>query len=314
MSLNHPFPDTVRIIEVGARDGLQNTTKHVSPAVRAQLVNLLVDSGLTHIDTSSFVSPKRVPQMANADQVFANLNRKQNVVYSALTPNLKGMEMALAAGATEAAIFTSASEGFCQSNINCSIAESLKRFESVMELAQQHNIPVRGYVSCIDCCPYDGQTSPEQVASISHELYQMGCHEVSLGDTIGTGTPIRIKRVLEATSKRIPMAKLAAHYHDTYGQALANILASLEEGLAIIDSSVAGLGGCPYAPGASGNVATEDVVYMLQGMGIETGVNMDRLLIAANFICHELGIESRSAAGTALSLRNSFLKTATNNN
>ncbi len=303
-SPENKLPTKVRIVEVGARDGLQNTKLHVAPAIRAQLVNLLADSGLTHLDTGSFVSPRYVPQMANADQVFSNLNRKPNIVYSALTPNLKGMEMALAAGASEAAIFTSASEGFCQSNINCSIAESLKRFEPVIALAQQHNIPVRGYVSCIDRCPYDGSTNPEQVASISQELYQMGCYEVSLGDTIGTGTPTRIKKVLEATSRSTPMEKLAAHYHNTYGQALANILASLEEGLAVIDSSVAGLGGCPYAPGASGNVATEDVIYMLQGMGIETGVNMDRLLTAANFICRELGIESRSAAGLALTKNN----------
>ena len=294
------LPTTVKIVEVGARDGLQNTKVNVAPEVRAQLVNLLADSGIGHIDTASFVSPRYVPQMANADQVFANLNRKPDVVYSALTPNLKGMEAALAADVGEVAIFTSASEGFCQHNINCSIAESLKRFEAVIELAQKNNIPVRGYVSCIDRCPYDGPTQPEQVARISQELFQMGCHEISLGDTDWNGNPIRIKKVLEATSRLVPMEKLAAHYHNTYGQALANILASLEEGLAVVDSSVAGLGGCPYAPGASGNVATEDVIYMLHGMGIETGIDMDRLLLAANFICHELNIESRSAAGAAL--------------
>ncbi|KEQ19610.1 hydroxymethylglutaryl-CoA lyase [Endozoicomonas numazuensis] len=294
------LPDSVRIVEVGARDGLQNLPTPVSPEIRAQLVDLLSQSGLRHIETGSFVSPKSVPQMAESDQVFQTIYRQDNVVYAALTPNLRGMEDALKAGANEAAVFASASEGFSQKNINCSIAESLKRFEPVMELAKQHNIPVRGYVSCIISCPYDGETTPQQVAEVTKALYQMGCYEVSLGDTVGTGTPLRVKKVLEACNRNVPMEHLAAHYHNTYGQALANIYASLEEGLAVVDSAVAGLGGCPYAPGASGNVATEDVLYLMEGLNIKTGIQMDKLLKAATFICKQLGIRSRSSTGLAL--------------
>ncbi|WP_062261851.1 hydroxymethylglutaryl-CoA lyase [Endozoicomonas arenosclerae] len=294
------LPESVRIVEVGARDGLQNLPTPASVEVRAQLVNMLAQSGLRHIETGSFVSPKYVPQMAGSDQVFQSVEKKNGVVYAALTPNLRGMEDALSSGADEAAVFASASEGFSQKNINCSIAESLKRFEPVMALAQQHNIPVRGYVSCIISCPYDGITAPLQVAEVTRELYQMGCYEVSLGDTIGTGTPVKVKKVLEACTKDVPMEHLAAHFHNTYGQALANIYASLEEGLSVVDSAVAGLGGCPYAPGASGNVATEDVLYLMEGLNIKTGVAMDKLLEAATFICGQLGIESRSNAGLAL--------------
>ncbi|MGI9281099.1 MAG: hydroxymethylglutaryl-CoA lyase [Endozoicomonas sp.] len=294
------LPESVRIVEVGARDGLQNLPTPASWEVRAQLVDLLSHSGLRHIETGSFVSPKYVPQMAGSDQVFQSINRQSNVVYTALTPNLRGMEDALKSGADEAAVFASASEGFSQKNINCSIAKSLKRFEPVMELANQHDIPVRGYVSCIVSCPYDGPTTPQQVAEVTRELYQMGCYEVSLGDTIGTGTPLLIKKVLEACVRDVPMEHLAAHFHNTYGQALANIYASLEEGLAVVDSAVAGLGGCPYAPGASGNVATEDVLYLMEGLNIKTGIQMDKLLEAATFICSQLGISSRSNTGLAL--------------
>ncbi len=294
------LPDSVRIVEVGARDGLQNLPTPAAPEIRAQLVDLLSQSGLQHIEAGSFVSSNHVPQMAGSDQVFQVIKRQSDVVYTALTPNLRGMEDALKSGADEAAVFASASEGFSQKNINCSIAESLKRFEPVMELARQNNMPVRGYVSCIISCPYDGATTPEQVAEVTKALYQMGCYEVSLGDTVGTGTPLQIKKVLEACCRKVPMAHLAAHYHNTYGQALANIYASLEEGLAVVDSAVAGLGGCPYAPGASGNVATEDVLYLMTGLNIKTGVQMEKLLEAAAFICQQLGIGSRSNTGLAL--------------
>ncbi|WP_448216206.1 hydroxymethylglutaryl-CoA lyase [Endozoicomonas sp. 2B-B] len=294
------LPESVRIVEVGPRDGLQNLPTPASLETRVELVNLLSQSGLEHIETGSFVSSRYVPQMANSDQVFQTIKRQSNVVYTALTPNLMGIEDALKAGADQTAVFASASEGFSQKNINCSIAESLKRFEPVMELARQNNMPVRGYVSCIISCPYDGATSPRQVAEVTKALYQMGCYEVSLGDTLGTGTPLRVKRVLEACCREVSIKHLAAHYHNTYGQALANIYASLEEGLAVVDSAVAGLGGCPYAPGASGNIATEDVLYLMEGLNIKTGVQMDKLLKAAAFICHQLGIRSHSNTGLAL--------------
>lgn len=294
------LPESVRIVEVGARDGLQNLPTPTSPETRVQLVNLLSQSGLRHIETGSFVSSEYVPQMAGSDKVFQTIKRQCDVVYTALTPNLRGLEDALKAGVDEAVVFASASEGFSQKNINCSIAESLKRFEPVLELARRSNIPVRGYVSCIISCPYDGAITPQQVAEVTKALYEMGCYEVSLGDTVGTGTPLRVKRVLEACGREVPMEHLAAHYHNTYGQALTNIYASLEEGLTVVDSAVAGLGGCPYAPGASGNVATEDVLYLMAGLNIKTGVQMDRLLEASTFICHQLGIRSYSNAGLAL--------------
>ncbi len=297
------FPDQVRIFEMGARDGLQNLTETVSANTKAQFINLLAESGLSHIETGSFVSPRYVPQMADSDKVFSHIERIPGVVYSALTPNLKGFEGALAAGASEVAVFASASEGFSQKNINCSIADSLKRFEPVMLAAEQHGLPVRGYVSCVMGCPYDGDVQPDAVASVSSALAQLGCYEISLGDTIGTGTPLKAKKMLAAVTEIIPVTRLAAHFHNTYGQALANLYAVIEEGVSVVDSSVAGLGGCPYAPGASGNVATEDVVYMLDGLGIESGVSMDKLLKAATFICHQLGIESRSNAGVALSAK-----------
>ncbi|ELU10662.1 hypothetical protein CAPTEDRAFT_201585 [Capitella teleta] len=239
--------------------------------------------------------------MADSQKVFDLIHRQPGIIYSALTPNLKGFEAALAAGADEVAVFASASEGFSQKNINCSISESLKRFEPVMAAAKQHGLKVRGYVSCVMGCPYDGDIRPSVVADVADQLWQMGCYEISLGDTIGVGTPYKAKIVLEQTSRNIPVLSLAAHFHNTYGQALANVYALLEEGLSVIDTSVAGLGGCPYAPGASGNLATEDVVYMLEGMGIKTGVNMEELLKAATFICDQLGIPSRSNAGFALS-------------
>lgn len=295
------LPEMVTLVEMGARDGLQNQPEVLSAEVRSALVNRLAKTGLQRIEAGSFVSAKAVPQMADSQKVFDLIHRQPGIIYSALTPNLKGFEAALAAGADEVAVFASASEGFSQKNINCSISESLKRFEPVMAAAKQHGLKVRGYVSCVMGCPYDGDIRPSVAADVADQLWQMGCYEISLGDTIGVGTPYKAKIVLEQTSRNIPVLSLAAHFHNTYGQALANVYALLEEGLSVIDTSVAGLGGCPYAPGASGNLATEDVVYMLEGMGIKTGVNMEELLKAATFICDQLGIPSRSNAGFALS-------------
>ncbi|MGI2026140.1 hydroxymethylglutaryl-CoA lyase [Endozoicomonas acroporae] len=295
------LPDRVTLVEMGARDGLQNQLEILSAGIRSELINRLARTGLKRIEAGSFVSPKAVPQMADSYKVFDLLHRQPGITYGALTPNLKGFEAALAAGADEVAVFASASEGFSQKNINCSIAESLHRFEPVVAAAKKHGLNVRGYVSCVMGCPYEGDIRPSAVAGVAEQLWQMGCYEISLGDTIGVGTPLNAKKVLEHTSRHIPVSALAAHFHNTYGQALANVLALLEEGLSVIDSSVAGLGGCPYAPGASGNLATEDVVYMLHGMGIKTGINMEELLKAATFICDQLGIPSRSNAGLALS-------------
>ena len=283
------FPTHVRLIEVGPRDGLQNEAQPISVADKVQLVNALTDAGLGYIEVGSFVSPKWVPQMAGSAEVFAQIQHKPGVVYGALTPNMRGFEDAVAAGVKEVAVFAAASEAFSQRNINCSISESLERFAPIMESARQHGISVRGYVSCVLGCPYEGQVSAQQVAAVAKELYAMGCYEVSLGDTIGTGTPSATRAMFEAVGANVPRDKLAGHFHDTYGQAMVNIYASLLEGINVFDSSVAGLGGCPYAKGASGNVATEDVLYMLNGMGIETGVDMDKLLLAGQHICNVLG-------------------------
>ncbi|MCU1757665.1 MULTISPECIES: hydroxymethylglutaryl-CoA lyase [Pseudomonas] len=283
------FPTHVRLIEVGPRDGLQNEAQPISVADKVQLVNALTDAGLGYIEVGSFVSPKWVPQMAGSAEVFAQIQHKPGVVYGALTPNMRGFEDAVAAGVKEVAVFAAASEAFSQRNINCSISESLERFVPIMESARQHGISVRGYVSCVLGCPYEGQVSAQQVADVAKELYAMGCYEVSLGDTIGTGTPSATRAMFEAVGAYVPREKLAGHFHDTYGQAMVNIYASLLEGINVFDSSVAGLGGCPYAKGASGNVATEDVLYMLNGMGIETGIDMDKLLLAGQHICNVLG-------------------------
>lgn len=296
------LPNKVNIVEVGARDGLQNESQ-VSTQAKIRLVDLLSDTGLTHIEAGSFVSPKWVPQMADSLDVMKKITRRHNVIYSALTPNVQGFEKALEAGATQVAIFTSSSEGFCQHNINCSIADSLTRFEPVMELAAKHNIPVRGYLSCVADCPYDGPTKPEQVARVANLLMELGCYEVSLGDTIGTGTPIRIAKMLEAVQVKVPTDKLAVHFHDTWGQALANIYQALTMGINTIDSSVAGLGGCPYAHGASGNVATEDVLYLCQGLGIETGVDLELLAKAGWMISEELNRQPTSKVSLALKQR-----------
>ncbi|WP_029842425.1 hydroxymethylglutaryl-CoA lyase [Vibrio parahaemolyticus] len=293
------LPTNVTIVEVGPRDGLQNESP-VSTRTKIRLIDLLSDTGLSHIEAGSFVSSKWVPQMADSKEVMQNITRRASVTYSALTPNLQGLEQALDAGANQVAIFTSASEGFCQHNINCSIAESLKRFEPLMVQADKYHVPVRGYLSCVVDCPYDGATSPTQVANISQALIELGCYEVSLGDTIGTGTPNRVKEMLESVLASIPNQRLAVHFHDTWGQALANIYQALSMGITTVDSSVAGLGGCPYAHGASGNVATEDVLYLCQGLGIETGVDLELLAKAGWMISDELQRQPTSKVSQAL--------------
>jgi hydroxymethylglutaryl-CoA lyase len=282
------LPKQVKVVEVGARDGLQNEAMPIDVETKVALINQLAESGLSHIEAGSFVNPAWVPQMAGSDEVFKKINRKHGVAYAALTPNMQGFERAMVAGATEVAIFASASEAFSQKNINCSIAESVARFEPILLAAKKANIKVRGYVSCVVGCPYEGVVAPEKVAELSLQLAEIGCYEISLGDTIGVGTPASINRMLETTIEYVPKNKLAVHFHDTYGQALENIYASLQMGIATIDSSIAGLGGCPYAKGASGNVATEDVVYLLNGMGISHGIDMDALLRTGNFICKHL--------------------------
>ena len=294
------FPKQVRLVEMSPRDGLQNEPGPIiATHIKTELIDRLADCGLNHIESASFVSPKWVPQMGDATDVMAGIKRKKGVRYSVLTPNLKGFENALAAGVDEVAVFGAASESFSQKNINCSIAESLERFLPVMEAAKQHQIPVRGYVSTVMGCPYEGDIAPEQVAYVAKALYDMGCHEISLGDTIGTGTPIKAKRMLEAVAAHVPMEKLAAHFHDTYGQALANLYAVLEEGVSVIDASVAGLGGCPYAKGASGNIATEDVLYLLNGLGIKTGVDLEKLVATGDWICSQLNRHNGSKVGQA---------------
>ena len=295
------LPSHVRLVEVGPRDGLQNEAQPISVADKVQLVDALSEAGLGYIEVGSFVSPKWVPQMAGSAEVFAQIQRKPGVIYGALAPNLRGFEDALAAGVKEVAVFAAASEAFSQRNINCSISESLERFAPIMAAAQQQGVSVRGYVSCVLGCPYEGQVAPEQVAAVARELYAMGCYEVSLGDTIGTGTAGATRRMFEVVGKYVPRAKLAGHFHDTYGQAIANLYASLLEGINVFDSSIAGLGGCPYAKGASGNVATEDVLYLLNGLGIETGIDMDKLLVAGQQICTVLSRPTGSRVARARS-------------
>ena len=297
------YPKSVRIVEVGPRDGLQNEKSAVSVETRIELINRLSETGLKTIEAGAFVSPKWVPQMASTDMVFAAINKKSGVSYPVLVPNAKGMENAVAAGVKEIAVFAAASESFSQKNINCSIAESLERFKPVLEEAKKHNIKVRGYVSCVLGCPYEGEIKPAAVVKVAKALFDMGCYEISLGDTIGTGTPVKTRILLEAVKKEIPVTALAVHFHDTYGQALANILVALEEGIAVVDSAVSGLGGCPYAKGASGNVSTEDVLYMLNGMGIETGVNLDKLAGAGRFIAEALQRPTASKSAQALAAR-----------
>ena len=295
--------NAVRIVEVGPRDGLQNEPREVPTPVKVELIERLADAGLPAVEATAFVSPKWVPQMADHTEVLERIRRKPGVDYPVLAPNLKGFEGARAAGATEVAIFGAASESFSRRNINCSIAESLERFRPVAEAARQHGIKVRGYVSCVLGCPYEGEVKAGRVADVAQALYEMGCYEVSLGDTIGTGTPAKTKTMIEACAGRVPVEKLAGHYHDTYGQALANTYASLELGVRTFDASVAGLGGCPYAAGASGNVATEDVVYMLNGLGMRTGIDLERLVDIGVWICGVLNRDYGSKAGKAIAAK-----------
>ncbi|PLW68675.1 hydroxymethylglutaryl-CoA lyase [Pseudohalioglobus lutimaris] len=294
------LPQRVSIVEVGPRDGLQNEAGTIPLEVKLQLLDDLANAGLEVLEAGSFVNPKWVPQMADSEAVFQQMQRHGNVRYTALTPNLQGFERALAAGADEVAVFAAASETFSRKNINCDIGDSLKRFESVMAAASASNIPVRGYVSCVLGCPYEGYINPAAVAGVSAALLDMGCYEVSLGDTIGTGSAGSMASLLDVLLACFRPEQLAVHCHDTYGQALANILVALQHGIATVDASVAGLGGCPYARGASGNVATEDVVYMLNGLGIATGVDLDNLVAAGNAISTALGRTTQSRVARAL--------------
>ena len=294
------LPLTARIVDVGPRDGLQNEKAIVPAAVKIELIERLASAGLKSIEVTSFVSPKWVPQMADASEVLKGIRRKPGVAYPVLTPNLKGFDSAVEAGAQEVAIFAAASEAFSEKNINCSIAESIKRFEPVVAAAQAMEIKVRGYVSCVVGCPYEGEVAPKKVAEVTKALRELGCYEVSLGDTIGVGTPGSVKRMLDVVGRDVPLKLLAGHFHDTYGMAIANIHAALLFGINTFDSSVAGLGGCPYAQGASGNVASEDVVYLLNGLGIETGIDLDALVEAGDFISQHLGRPSGSRVARAL--------------
>ncbi|HEX4045588.1 MAG TPA: hydroxymethylglutaryl-CoA lyase [Gammaproteobacteria bacterium] len=283
------FPKQVTLVEVSPRDGLQNEKAIVPTAVKIELINRLADTGLTVIEATSFVSAKRIPQLADASAVWQGIKKRPTVRYPVLIPNLAGLENALAVGVKEIAVFTTPSEQFSQKNTHCSVTESLQRIEKVTQLAKQHGLPIRGYVSCVLGCPYEGEIAAEKVATLSKTLMALGCDEISLGDTIGVGTPNKTQQLIECVAAQVPIKKLAVHFHDTYGQALANIYVALLCGVSVIDSAAGGLGGCPYAVGASGNVATEDVLYMLNGMGIETGVDMQKLLGVVAFIARELG-------------------------
>jgi hydroxymethylglutaryl-CoA lyase len=279
---------------------LQNEKSNITVEQKVELINRLSKTGLAHIESASFVSPKWVPQMASSDLVMKDIEKKEGIIYSALTPNMRGFENAIASGCKQVAVFAAASEGFSQKNINCSISESIKRFEPIIEAAKSHNIPVRGYVSCVIACPYDGETEPSQVSTLTKEILDMGCYEVSLGDTIGVGTPLKTAKMLEACLQDSSNSQLAGHFHDTYGQALANVLIAMQMGISTFDSSVAGLGGCPYAKGASGNLASEDLVYMLENMGINTGVDLSSLCQTGNWISALLNRTNASKVGLAV--------------
>lgn len=295
------FPTSVKIVEVSPRDGLQNEASIIPTEIKIDFINSLSETGLSVIEATSFVSPKWVPQLADGQEVLRGIKKKSGVQYPVLVPNVKGLENAVAAGAKEIAVFTTPSEEFSQKNTNCSVEESIQRIAEVIKSAKSNHLWIRGYLSCVLGCPYEGEMVPEKVAALAGQLYQLGCDEISLGDTIGVGTPLATKRLIELTVKQVPIEKLAVHFHDTYGQALANIYAALESGIAIIDSSVAGLGGCPYAKGASGNVATEDVVYLLNGMKIKTGVDLKKLIEAGRYISSQLGGQPKSKVNVAFS-------------
>jgi len=294
------FPHHIKIVEVSPRDGLQNEKDIIPTEIKIDFINQLSETGLSVIETTSFVSPKWIPQLADASEVFQGIQKKANVNYPVLVPNLKGLEAALAVGVKEIAVFTTPSETFCQRNLNCTVTESLHRIAEVVDAAKKQRVRIRAYLSCVLGCPYEGKVMPEKVGELGEILLRMGCYEVSLGDTIGVGTPPKIKRLLEIVSRHVPLKYLAVHFHDTYGQALVNIYSALEFGVAIIDSSVAGLGGCPYAKGATGNVATEDVVHLLHGMGIDTGVDLKKLIAVGQFISKQLGRVPQSKVNLAL--------------
>ncbi len=290
----------IRIIEVSPRDGLQNEAEFIPTTVKVEFINRLSRLHFSAIETTSFVSPKWIPQLADHTEVFEKIHKNPQIHYPVLVPNMQGFEAALAAGVREIAVFTAASNSFAERNINCTIEESFIRLKPVIDAAQKNHIRVRGYVSCVLGCPYEGEIDIEYVAAVADRLYQLGCYEISLGDTIGVGTPLKAQKMVEKVMKKIPLNGLAGHFHDTYGQALANIFAVMQLGMTAFDSSVSGLGGCPYAKGAAGNVATEDLVYMLEGMGINTGINLDELIDTGLFICNKLGKPTRSKAALAL--------------
>ncbi len=297
------YPKHVNLVEVGPRDGLQNEKQEIPAAIKIELVNRLSDAGFRNVESGSFVSPKWVPQMATSAEVMARITRKPGVIYSVLTPNMKGFEGALAAGANEVVIFGAASEAFSQKNINCSIAESIERFRPVAEAAKANNMRVRAAVSCALGCPYQGEVSIDSVVDCVRRFADLGCDDIGVADTIGVGTPARVSAVFEAAARAFPIDQISGHFHDTYGQACANVLACLELGVSTFDTSVAGLGGCPYAKGATGNVATEDVLYMLHGMGISTGIDLDKVCDAGEFISHALGRAPHSRVNRALAAK-----------
>jgi len=294
------FPEFVRIVEVGPRDGLQNEKINIPTATKIEFINRLSQTGLKTIEATSFVSPKRIPQLADSAEVLKTITRNPKVDYPVLIPNTQGLSSALAAGATQIAVITTVSETFSQKNTECSIQESLQRIEDIINLVKPRSIPIRGYISCALGCPYEGEINPQAVVKLAMQLYQMGCNEISISDTIGVGTPLKAAKLVDAVAAQIPIANLAIHFHDTYGQALANIYACLQLGISVVDSSIAGLGGCPYAKGASGNVATEDVLYMLQGLGIETGIDMDALINVSRYVAEFTGRPPRSKVAQAM--------------
>lgn len=294
------YPSYVKVVEVGPRDGLQNEKSIIPLKTKITLIEQLAAAGCKYIESGSFVSPKWIPQMADSDQVFKHITRQPDVHYSALTPNLEGLRAALSSSVDEIAVFASASESFSQKNINCSIQQSLLRFQPLLDMARAHHLPVRGYVSCVLGCPYEGNISPSKVTTVSKSLLDMGCYEISLGDTIGVGTPNKTAQLLNKISEEIDLKHIAVHFHDTYGQALANVLVALQQGVAVVDSAVSGLGGCPYAQGASGNLATEDLVYMLNGMAINTGIDLQKLTQAGLNIMQALNKPTQSKVALAL--------------
>jgi len=292
--------EAVRLVEVGARDGLQNERLTLSPRIRVQLLQRLADAGLQTLEAGAFVSPRWVPQMAGSDEVFKALPVRPGVAWTALVPNLKGLEAAIAAGCREVAVFAAASEAFSQRNLNCSIDQSLRQYQQVLVRAREAGVSVRGYVSCVMGCPFSGPVKPQAVAAVSASLFGMGCYEISLGDTIGAGTPAATRALIQACRQVVPVSALAGHFHDTYGMAIANIHTALEAGVRVFDSSVGGLGGCPYSPGATGNVATEDLLYLLDGLGVRHGVDLDAVIEAGEFIGAQLGRPTASRVARAL--------------